>query len=745
MQNSKASRWAARAAAAAASAPPTSVDGASTPSTSTTKDALDGGATPLDVFDAPTLVQGQSSGGAWPAPEVAAKGSALEAWLARAAGRDLHRPWHGKRRDYADEKHKLAKSGLSAAQIRRQRQHLNPPELARRYSTIQESDEESPLWPCGMTLVAGLGWARSTLDSKAAWRPNTPDIRQWMEMDLGEETEVIGIVTQGEYAIGCGGICGVCSDKCPKTRKCNGGGGQNYVSRICVKYRRDATEPWARLPEDLEIGQGQGEGRRETLLPSPVSARYVRLHPVDFHGCVAMRAGVLVGPRHHLFDSSPFALPAPEAQSTPSHAPSSSAHSISTQASAVPQTLPMSKAARWASRAKQACGGGIDDGAGASASVAGKGERSGGQPCRVDAGQPCRSPRPQPVTVSSLGEKDKAQGAPSEGVMRRGEDAHAEQGGQAAHTPSTRPIPATQASGGKSESLHSSPSLMVLQERLKSKMQAQLPSLVHQLQAWQLPLKVPMQVAMPMPPSSTQEKRVVVWRVEAEVPFVVCCDVGGGDYPLILQMQHTQSGSELMACSKLRGEYSETASTAQYAGKASNVTLTVSVNEDGYHIAVAPQRTASLFYAHSTHGAAVGVSALLRVPLTQFVRPDAPQPIPKVDICRRGNDEAVLWRRAYELRSDDWTLVFRQTAPFTFSDDEEWSNARMLNAGDARADNYSILGQLEQFRCADGLFSFMLRYPQLDDGKCNIWRQRFPLAASECACLLPPASCLVGA
>lgn len=726
--SSKASRWAARATAASASAagsqPSTKVDGE----------------IPMAIFDTPELVQGQSSGGAWPAPEVAAKGSALEAWLARAAAKDLHRPWHGKRRDYTDEQHKLAQSGLSAAQIRRQRQHLNPPELARRYSSIQASGEESP-------LVAGLGWARSALDSKGAWRPNTPDIRQWMEIDLGQETKVIGIVTQGEYAIGCGGICGVCSGKCPPTRKCNGGGGNNYVTRICVKHRRHPSESWTRLPEDLAIGHSKGEDRLETLLPAPVSARYLRLHPVDFNGCVAVRAGVLVEARDHLFDSSPFALRLQEP--TPAI---DSAGSISSQVSSGPQSPARSKAARWASRAAKAAGAAGSDGSTGPVAVAStasrgagpaasrsEGENGGGSGVGgVEAGQAWQARGPEQAGASSLldAQADRAQSAGKQ-AQSGVSDGEAKQG-----RPSPRPLQTPQASSpkparpasGKTESLHSSPSLMVLQERFKSKIQEQLPSLVQQLQSWQLPI--------PISSINTQEERTVVWRVTAEVPFVVCCDVGEGNYALILQMQHTDSGSEIMACSKLHGKYSDTAATAQYAGKASEVTLTVSVKDDGYHVAVAPQRRASLFYAHSSSllEAGYAVAALLEVPLTQFVRPESQEPIPKVDICKRGEDDAVLWRHAYQLNNEDWTLVFRQTAPFTFSADNDWANVRMLNSGDPTADNFSILGELETFRCEDGLFSLMLRYPQLHDSKCNIWRQRLSLWAPLALLATAPAS-----
>jgi hypothetical protein len=50
-------------------------------------------------------------------------------------------------------------------------------------------------------MVPGLGWARSCLDSFGCWSPDegaqNPGPRQWMEMDLGRELHVAGVVTQG--------------------------------------------------------------------------------------------------------------------------------------------------------------------------------------------------------------------------------------------------------------------------------------------------------------------------------------------------------------------------------------------------------------------------------------------------------------------------------------------------------------------------------------------------------------------
>ena len=77
---------------------------------------------------------------------------------------------------------------------------------------------------------------------------------------------------------------------------------------------------------------------------------------------------------------------------------------------------------------------------------------------------------------------------------------------------------------------------------------------------------------------------------------------------------------------------------------------------------------------------------------------------------------------ALDINLEDWTLVFRQTAPFQFSADDDFAQARLLNPKSPLADNFSILGQLDQYRCSDGYFTFLLRYPE-ESSRVNIWRQ----------------------
>jgi hypothetical protein len=73
-----------------------------------------------------------------------------------------------------------------------------------------------------------------------------------------------------------------------------------------------------------------------------------------------------------------------------------------------------------------------------------------------------------------------------------------------------------------------------------------------------------------------------------------------------------------------------------------------------------------------------------------------------------------------------WTLVYRQTHPF-YQPSDSWVNA----LGTPEDDNYSILGDLENYRGADGKFEFKLCWPQ--GGRlCQWWKQTSnPLEGAE--------------
>ena len=78
----------------------------------------------------------------------------------------------------------------------------------------------------------------------------------------------------------------------------------------------------------------------------------------------------------------------------------------------------------------------------------------------------------------------------------------------------------------------------------------------------------------------------------------------------------------------------------------------------------------------------------------------------------------------------DWKLIFRQTV--TAGNDWLWashSNEWIVNADDPSSLQYSIMGHLENYRAADGTFTFKLAWPQY--GTYNTWKQSSNPATSD--------------
>jgi hypothetical protein len=250
-------------------------------------------ATPLG----PRLVPGLVGLFSFPDMEVPTSGSAMEVWMQRAAANRLHLPWHDKFCDYEDEVFKLHSMRLTVEEIIAQRRHLNPPDIQRSFSSIRTSVEI----PC----ITGLGWARSCLDSRAAWCPAANDESQWMEIDLLEEMQIYGIVTQGQAATNCSGTRGICVSLCPPPHQCKGGGEINFTTEVQVMYRILKTDDFKMISGPLKIGGG-GDKRQETVFSSSVRARYVRIQVTAWEKNIALRAGIIIMERKELHDRSPF-------------------------------------------------------------------------------------------------------------------------------------------------------------------------------------------------------------------------------------------------------------------------------------------------------------------------------------------------------------------------------------------------------------------------------------------------------
>jgi hypothetical protein len=732
-QGSKAARWAARAAAAGGQAPESARAGMHTQS----------------------LVQGHMLALPYPAIETAARGSAMEAWLARAARKELHLEEPRKARDYADERHRVKHGGLTEQQVVRERAHLNPPELSRTYSSIKQQPN------CAQ--VQGLGWARSCLDSAASWQPSSSHMTEWMEIDAGKEYELLGLVTQAQAASG------------------SAGGEDCYVARLAVKYRSLVTAAWESLAGDLEIGRG-GQGRRETLFPEPIRARFVRLFPIDFHAQVALRAGLLLAehPDAAAFANSPFALTSPLPPPVSSRAASvvdgaceamghtrrGGVHAGGERRAEGQQGLqpprpasvrpppPASAPTPDTGAAPQATDG--ERGNEVCCAVPGSlAKASGGATCSEERGR--GGPTAARSGAASEARDDKAS------VQRSGSaTAAAGPAGGAASTlsadteharglASVRSGASAGAGRGSGWSMSFADVQKAMQEKLPGtvfpvslalplSVQWQTADEVKREYAASHPLSVaalaqlaPASVKVPVlrsaPPAGNamQDTAGGVWQVKGQLPFVVCLALPNGDYPLVLRAQHEQAHFEVMVCCKVGGAYSELAESSLFAGSPKEISLIVSMDARGVHVAVAPHPEASLFYAHGIDVAAVGMPTLAALQLFEFIAPNSGQ-VAKVTISRLPLAQGMWCKNIklpYKFKAEDWTLVFRQTAPMIFaaeSLDSQLSQTLLVDGAFGQgAGTYSRLAELEQMRCPDGHFSFLLSYPSIP-GKRNIWR-----------------------
>jgi len=134
----------------------------------------------------------------------------------------------------------------------------NPPEASRSYSSTLNYD------------AIGTGCAQSMLDSKQSWTASMQQVEEWMQIDLGADRPIVGVVLQGR------------GDSTP----------QEWVTRFKVEYGSNSIRPDGVVGEF--DGCSEGDSRVNVFFPSCVSARYFRLSPLEWHCRISMRAGVLV-------------------------------------------------------------------------------------------------------------------------------------------------------------------------------------------------------------------------------------------------------------------------------------------------------------------------------------------------------------------------------------------------------------------------------------------------------------------
>ncbi|CAK0808329.1 unnamed protein product, partial [Prorocentrum cordatum] len=128
---------------------------------------------------------------------------------------------------------------------------MNVPELDRVYSS-------------------SAGYAQSMLDSVQAWSAASNTIGQWMQMDLGIEVWVAGVVTAGRYD---------CCDQ--------------WVSSYEVATSLDGSY-WSSVDDGLEFtGNSDMHTKVLNFFQSQVKARYVRILASGWNNHISMRAAVI--------------------------------------------------------------------------------------------------------------------------------------------------------------------------------------------------------------------------------------------------------------------------------------------------------------------------------------------------------------------------------------------------------------------------------------------------------------------
>ncbi|XP_054772425.2 lactadherin-like [Lytechinus pictus] len=117
--------------------------------------------------------------------------------------------------------------------------------------------------------------SQGRLNSNSAWIPRDSDTNKWVKIDLGNDTLVTGVITQGRYM-----------------------GGGEKVTSVSISYSRDDTE-WINPLQQLcgTMIRYPANFDQDTyvtiVFPKPVTARYVKIHTPSYRHHASMRFEVL--------------------------------------------------------------------------------------------------------------------------------------------------------------------------------------------------------------------------------------------------------------------------------------------------------------------------------------------------------------------------------------------------------------------------------------------------------------------
>ncbi|KAM3599721.1 uncharacterized protein V6R79_010309 [Siganus canaliculatus] len=111
---------------------------------------------------------------------------------------------------------------------------------------------------------------KARLNGASCWMPSGSATSSWIQVNLGEQKKVTGIVLQG----------------CPQS--------DNWVTKYKLQHSADGST-WTDYTADGEyfLGSADKNTPETQLLGTPVSAQYVRIIPLEFNGQIGLRFDVL--------------------------------------------------------------------------------------------------------------------------------------------------------------------------------------------------------------------------------------------------------------------------------------------------------------------------------------------------------------------------------------------------------------------------------------------------------------------